>query len=234
LRNNSLIWTLIRAWAVPSLIACLCAGSAMAQSNSTSYTFVVGSGFLCAGDSASCPAVAKSANGDSYEISGAGTFDPQNKSVKAAGTFNHKSTNGNMLETGVWIASDLVSFDSYGIAPAALMQKGPAFGPPQIGPKRLPMRSGPLPTGGLAIFRILLMPMSGASRAAMLQVNCTLGDVPRERYVEGIRLIFENGGSEFSEEVGGRVMFLGMRPEVSSATTRKREAAPESAEPPSN
>jgi hypothetical protein len=103
-----------------------------------------------------------------FEISGAGSFDPQNKSVKAAGTFNHKSTNGIVLETGVWTASDLISFESYGIAPPAVMQRGPAFGRPQNGYKRLPIRPGPLPTGGLAIFRILLMPVSGTTRTAVL------------------------------------------------------------------
>ena len=157
--NKTVFSIVITTWVALSSLVLLCAGSANAQTGSANYTFIVASGFLC-DDSGSCPAVAKSANGDSYEISGAGTFDVQNKSAKAAGIFNHKSTNGNVLETGVWIASDLVSFDSYGIAPSALMQKGPAFGSPQIGPKRLPMRSGPLPTGGLAIFRILLMPIS--------------------------------------------------------------------------
>jgi hypothetical protein len=221
---------------VLSLILFLCAGSARPQISSANYTFVVASGFLCdPGDSGSCPAVAKSANGDSYEISGAGTFDPQNKSVKAAGTFNHKSTNGNVLETGVWTASALISFDSYGIAPAAFMQRGPAFGGPQIGYKRLPMRSGPLPTGGLAIFRILLMPVSGATKTAELQVNCALGVVPRERSVEGIRLMLDGSKNEFSEEVSGRVMFLSVRPEVK---TQSKSSVPEptagSTEPPSN
>lgn len=141
-------------------------------------------------------------DGDSYEISGAGTFDARNKSVKAAGTFTPKSANGNVLETGVWTASELVSFVSYGIAPSALHEKRP-LGPPQFGPKRLTMFSGIVPTGGLAVFRILLLPMSGATRTAVLQVNCALGDVPRERSVEGIRLTFESSGNEFSDEVAG-------------------------------
>jgi len=230
--NKSVLSTVITTWVAVSSLVLLCAGSARAQTGSTNYTFIVSSGFLC-DDSGSCPAVAKSANGDSYEISGAGTFDAQNKSVKAAGIFDHKSTNGNVLETGVWVASNLVSFDSYGIAPAALMQKGPAFGSPQIGPKRLPMRSGPLPTGGLAIFRILLMPISGASRTAMLQVNCALGDVPRERSVEGIRVTLERNNFEYSEEVSGRVIFLTLRPEVSTpAKVPEQEARPESSERP--
>jgi hypothetical protein len=212
----------------------LFAGSARAQISSANYTFVVASGFLCVpGDSGSCPAVAKSANGDSYEISGAGTFDPQNKSVKGAGTFDHKSTNGNVLETGVWTASALISFDSYGIAPAAFTRRGPAFGGPQIGYKHQPKRSGPLPTGGLAIFRILLMPVSGTTKTAVLQVNCALGDVPRERSVEGIRITLERNNFEYSEEASGQVIFLALRPEFSvPVKTPQQEPATDSAEKP--
>jgi hypothetical protein len=91
-----------------------------------------------------------------------------------------------------------------------------ALGPPQFGPKRLTMFTGLVPTGGLAVFRILLLPMSGATRTAVLQVNCALGDVLRERSVEGIRLTSESSGNEFSEEVGGRVMFLSIRAELSA------------------
>jgi hypothetical protein len=208
----------------------------MAQSNNGNYIFLVASGFLCdPGDSATCPATVKSANGDSYEMSGAGTFNTQSKSVKVTGTFTHRSSNGNVLETGVWIATDLVSFDSYGVAPHALLQKGAAFRSPPFGPKRPPIPSGPIPTGGLAVFRIRLLPMQGASTTAVLQANCALGDVSHERSVEGIRLTVEKNGAEFSLEVSGRVMFLSMRPEVSaSPKTPQQESAPESAEPSSN
>ncbi len=77
--------------------------------------------------------------------------------------------------------------------------------------------------------------MSGPSKIAVLQVNCALGDVPRERSVEGIRLNVERNGGEFSEEVGGRVMFLAMRPEVSTlAKSLHQEPVPASAETPNN
>jgi hypothetical protein len=209
---------------------------ATAQSNSGDYMFLLASGFLCdPGDSSTCPATVKSANGDSYEMSGAGTFNTQSKSVKVTGTFTHKSSNGNVVETGVWIATDLVSFDSYGIAPNALLQKGAAFHHPPFGPKRPLIPSGPMPTGGLAVFRIRLLPMQGASTTAVLQANCALGNVPHERSVEGIRLALEKNGTEFSLEVSGRVMFLSMRPEVSvPAKTPQQEPAPEPAEPSSN
>jgi len=207
-----------------------------AQEPSRNYAFLVASGFLCDPDHAeACPAVAKDASGNTFEMSGAGMFDAQSKSVKAAGTYTHKSPNGNVLEIGVWIASELLSFDSYGTAPGALRQQGVALGAQPLGPKRLPMSSGPMPTGGLAVFRIGLLPMSGPSKVAVLQVNCALGDVPRERSVEGIRLTLEKNSTDFSEEVSGRVMFLAMRPEVRApAKTPQQEAVPNPAEPPSS
>ena len=209
---------------------------AAAQSNNSNYIFLLASGFLCEpGDTSTCPATAKGNQDDSYELSGAGMFDAQTKSVKATGTYTHKSPNGNVLETGVWIANQLVSFDSYSIAPAALRQHGLALGPQPLGPRHMPMSASPMPTGGLAVFRIRLLPMSGASTTAVLQVNCALGDVPRERSVEGIRLTLEKNGTEFSEEVGGRVIFLSVRPEVSAPVkTPQQEPAPDSAEPPSS
>jgi hypothetical protein len=150
-------------------------------------------------------------------MSGAGTLAPQSKSVTAAGTFAHKSIDGMVLQTGVWIASELVSFDSYGIAPGALMREGRAFGPPQFGPMRMRMFSGSMPAGGLAVFRIRLLPVRGLAKNATLQVNCALGKVPDEHPTEGIRLAFEGGSVEFDEEVSGRALFLLTRPGASNA-----------------
>jgi hypothetical protein len=176
----------------------------------------------------------KSANGDSYQMSGAGTFNTQSNSIVGAGTYTRESSNGTVLQTGVWTASQLVSFVSYGIAPGALLHEKRALGPPQFGPKRLPMFSGPMPTGGLVVFRIRLLPLSGASISAVLQANCALGKVPAEHQMEGIRLSLESDGTEFSEEASGRVMFLAVRPEVSTpAKTPRQETAPDSKEQPS-
>src|SRR5215469_5161426 len=107
--------TLIVTWvALLSLAMMMVTSPARAQNNNSNYAFLVASGFLCG--SATCPAAVRSANGDSYEMSGAGTFEVRSKSVTAAGTFAHRSSNGAVLETGVWTASQLVSFDSYGFA----------------------------------------------------------------------------------------------------------------------
>ena len=211
--------------AVASVATTVGTGPAMAQSSSAHYTFLVGAGLLCdSGDSSACPVVVKSVNGASYEMSGAGTLATQSKSVTAAGTFTHKSADGTALETGVWIATELVSFVSYGIAPRALPPGGRALGPPQFGPLHSRMFPGSMPAGGLAVFRIRLAPVWGLAKNATLEVNCALGKVPSEHPVEGIRLTIEKGGAEFDEEISGRAMFLLTRP---GATVAAKAPAPE-------
>lgn len=226
LLNRVMVWT-----GTSGLAVLLAAIPAMAQSSSGNYIFLIGSGFLCdSSDSSACPAVVKSADGSSYEMSGVGTFNPKSKSVTATGTFTRKSPNGNSLETGMWIANELVSFDSYGIAPGARMQAGSVFGPPQFGPRRMPMLSGSMPAGGLAVLRIRLLPMWGPSTTAVLQVNCALGKVPEERHTEGIRLAFEGGGGEFDQEISGRTIFVltrrGASPAPNSPTTGEETNTP--------
>ena len=207
------------AWTAGMTLATfLFAIPARAQRNNGDYLFFIGSGFLCqANDSSACPAVAKSADDSTYELSGAGTLALQNKSVTAAGTFTHKSTDGVVLATGLWIASELVSFDSYGVAPGALTREARALGPPQFGPMRMGMFSGPMAAGGRAVLRIRLIPVLGFAKNATLQVNCALGKVPPEHQVEGVRLTFERGGVEFDEEISGRALFLLTRPGASAA-----------------
>jgi hypothetical protein len=201
--------------ALPCLAILLCASPLAAQNNDNNFLFLLASGFLCdPGGASACPATAKSNQGDSYEMSGAGTLEVQNNSVRAAGTYTHRSPSGDVLETGVWLAGELVSFHSYGAAPNARPRQGWPSAPALLALKRLPMPSGPVPTGGLAVLRIRLVPLQGPSRNAVLQVNCALGDVPRERSVEGIRLSIEGNANGFSEEGSGRVMFLSTRPEV--------------------
>ena len=162
-------------------------------------------------------------------MSGAGTLTTQGKSVTAAGTFTCKSSSGNVVEAGVWIASELVSFDLYGIVPGVLMREGRALGPPQFGHAPFAsggrgMFSGSMPAGGLAVLRIRLLPVLGVARNATLQVNCALGKVPPAHSVEGIRLTIEGGDAEFDEEISGRALFLLNR--IAASSTAK-EPAPE-------
>ena len=205
----------------------------IAQNISPEYTFLVASGFLC--DSGTCPAGAKSVNGDTYEITGAGTFNAQTKSVSAAGTFTHKNLNGAVIETGVWTSNQLISFDLYGAAPNALRQRGIVAGVPGFRPNALPMSLSPIPLGGLAVFRIRLLPAAGMPMTALLQVNCALGDAPRDRSADGIRLKLEKSPTEFSEELGGSVMFLAMPPQPSApGKTKQQEPGSDATPTPNN
>jgi hypothetical protein len=218
-------WALV----VATLVAFLHEGSALAQNTSTSsprptpgtYVLLLASGFLCdSGDAGvnagSCPAIARGANGDRYEMSGAGTFEPASKTVKAAGTFHHKAASGELLETGVWTSTEVISFVSYGVAPGVLAGKLPGFAHHPPDPRRQATRSTAMPTGGLAILRTVLVPVVGPTKTATLQVNCALGEVPRERSIAGVRIRLEGETSEYVEDAAGAVMFLATRPTVSA------------------
>jgi len=205
---------------------------AAAQDTTGDYILLIASGFLCdSGDSSSCPAVVKSPDGSSYEMSGVGTFITKSKMITATGTFTHKSPNGNSLETGIWVANELVSFESYGIASGARMQAGSVFGPPQFGPRRMPMLSGSMPAGGLAVLRIRFLPMWGPSRDAVLQVNCALGKLRDEHPIDGIRLTFEVASGEYDQEPNGRTMFVLTRLGFSAAQKPPARAAETNAAP---
>lgn len=186
---------------------------ASAQNIANNYTFLIASGFLCdPGDSSACPAVAKSSQGDTFELTGAGMFNTQNKSLTATGAYTHRSPNGTVLETGVWTGEELESFSSYGVSPTAFKQLNLAVGPERKSPRGVPFPAAVIPSGGLAKLKILLLPVSAPPAKATLQLNCALGDIPRERSVEGIRLTLEKADTDFSEELHGRIMFLATQP----------------------
>jgi hypothetical protein len=199
--------------AATGLLLYLAASALMAQNGGGDYLFLIAAGFLCdSGESTACPAVVRSADYATYELSGAGTFNSQSKTVTATGTFRRKSPDGSSLETGIWVANDLGSFNSYGAAPDLRMREAHVFGGGRLGPRGMSMLSGLMPVGGLAVFRVRLLPMSGPMRTAVLEVNCALGKAPLERQTEGIRLRFEGAGAEYDQEIGGHTMFLMMRP----------------------
>jgi hypothetical protein len=197
-------------------------GDTVANAN---YNFLIASGFLCdPDDSAACPAVARTSNGETIEISGAGTLGLAGKSVTAVGAFTEKTPTGAIVTTGVWTATGLVSFESYGIAPRALlldypklrtlglfpMGKGMMPGP-MAGPIASLM-AGPVASGGLAVIRIRLVPDTGSPLDALLRVNCAKGKVPADEPSDGVRLAITGGGPVFDEEVSGRTVFLLQRP----------------------
>ena len=179
------------------------------------FNFLIASGFLCdPPDPDACPAVARASNGATIEISGAGTLDLAGESATGAGAFTVKTPNGTIVSTGVWRATQLASFDFYGLDPAALRdyprpRRVAAFAIP--GPLA-GLMAGPVAAGGLAVIRIRLLPDAGSPTDALLRVNCAKGKVPSEAAGDGVRLAIEGGGPVFDEQVSGGTVFLLRRP----------------------
>ena len=187
---------------------------------SGSYNFLIASGFLCdPNDSTQCPAVARASDGETIEITGAGTLGLANKSVAAAGAFTQKMPTGDIVTTGVWTATGLVSFESYGLDPGVLLRDYPQFrrlglfvmaGPKMPGPMA-GLAAGPIAAGGVAVIRIRLLADAGSSGEAILRVTCAKGKVPEDEQSDGVRLDI-TGGPGFEEPVSGRTLFLLQRP----------------------
>jgi hypothetical protein len=199
------------------LIPVIGASPVLADNDSPNYNFLVGSGFICdPNDSTTCPAVARAANGESIELSGAGTLSMANKSIAAAGAFTHKSSTGEVVTTGVWTATDLLSFKSYGISPGALMRETQKFKVFRLFPLGLAMLSTPMPAGGLALIRVRLLPDVGKQKGAILQLNCAKGKVPPNHQGDGVRLAIQGEGVKFDQKVSGRTLFLLRKPGFNS------------------
>ena len=181
------------------------------------------------------PGGGQSGQWETIEITGAGTLGLANKSVTAAGAFTEKSPNGYIVTTGVWTATQLVSFDSYGLDPGALLRDYPQFrrlglfvmaGPKMPGPMTGPMAglmAGPIAAGGMAVIRIRLLADAGSPGDGLLRVNCAKGKMPEDEQSDGVRLDI-TGGQVFSEQVSGRAIFLLQRPGPTLAGSSRRAA----------
>ncbi len=60
------------------------------------------------------PNVAQAPNGDQVAVTGDGVFSVHPKSVNASGGFTHTNSQGTVLASGTWTATDLLSFEFYG------------------------------------------------------------------------------------------------------------------------
>ena len=152
--------------------------------------FLVGTGVLCTlGVPNACPDVAMASNGDVVSVDGKGTFtvrDDKAREVSGSGTFTHKNSEGDVLGTGTWTATELVSFVSYGTD------------------------GGTTPAnfeGGLAVIEVHLAPTGGGEGFdATLNLSCVIGHPPTGAD-EGITLAVEEGPN-FNHSVSGITLFI--------------------------
>jgi hypothetical protein len=60
------------------------------------------------------PNIGVAANGDEIAVTGEGEFAVHPKSVEAEGAFTHTDSDGNVIASGTWEATSLISYQSYG------------------------------------------------------------------------------------------------------------------------
>jgi hypothetical protein len=162
-------------------------GSASADSDTVTYDFYAGAGRVCALSPTACPAIAQAPSGDTVEIAGSGQFTVHpNMALAGSGTFTHKDPAGNVVASGTWTVTDLVSFHSYG--------SGEAQGlPPNF-------------WGGQARFNVVLT-VGSVSFDAVLVVDCALGKVPGGAE-EGVELLVPAADINFNDSISGLTVFL--------------------------
>ena len=136
------------------------------------------------------PNTAQAPNGDQVSITGEGTFSVHPKSVEAEGEFTHTDSAGNVLATGTWTATKLLTYQSYGC--------GVVFGQP------IP----PNLCGGRVMMRAVLTPDGTTLQIpAILTVYCVIGDKRPSSAEEGIRLVVP-GHVNFNHVTGGMNVYI--------------------------
>ncbi len=150
------------------------------------FTYLAASGPLCGLPAPNpCPDIAVADNGDRISVNGSGTFSIFPKSVTGSGMFTHRNAAGTVLATGTWVATDLVSFVSYG-------NEVPMFPPTFFG-------------GRLAI-KVTLFLGSTPVHTAILSITCEIGSPPAGHH-EGITLNVQDA-INFNKSVDGFTVFV--------------------------
>src|SRR5438552_6821901 len=148
---------------------------AVDQNESSTYTWHVNN------------TVTEASNGDRIRLIGTGPLGIHPKSASGGGTFQHTNAAGTVIGSGGWTVVELLSFQSYGAAPAPV--------PPTF-------------NGGKAQFRVQLSPAGTLVFEGIMDVECMLPglDVPRGT-VEGVRLVVP-GVANFNDAISGRTLFI--------------------------
>jgi hypothetical protein len=140
------------------------------------------------------PNIGVAANGDQIAITGEGEFSVHPKSVEAEGAFAHTTATGTPVASGIWEATELLEYQSYGC--------GEVFG-------------DPLPDnfcGGVVKMRVMLMPAGTALHLpGILTVICVIGPNPPNSIngprSEGVTLDVP-GIANFNHSAGGENIYI--------------------------
>jgi hypothetical protein len=127
----------------------------------------------------SAPNGAKAPSGDRVRVQctavlgGCGTFTTKDKAVSLSGTFVHTDSGGTVVRSGTWVATQLISYESYGCGVVDF--DGPGGAPPVNIP--------PFICGGALKVRVLLT--AGTEQLeGVLTIFCIVGDNPPNSHDE--------------------------------------------------
>ena len=174
MRNRPLFLFIAAALAVLGLAP----ATVMADSKTQTYELLL-----------EAPNVARAPSGDMVSITGTGTFSVDPKSASGSGTFTHTNSQGKVLASGTWTATELLSFQSYGCGVVLGM---------------------PIPAnfcGGKLQLRVTLTPTVGMPHEAILWVYCIIGPNPPNSAEEGVRLLVP-GVINFNQVVTGDNVYI--------------------------
>jgi hypothetical protein len=131
-------------------------------------------------------------NGDQIAVTGEGEFSVHPKSVEAEGAFTHTDSDGNVIASGTWEATSLISYHSYGC--------GEVFGnpiPPEL-------------CGGAVKMRVMLTTSFGEVPGT-ITVICVIGPNPPNSILgtrgEGVTVNVP-GIINFNHSAGGENVYI--------------------------
>jgi len=157
-----------------AMVAALAAPSAVGgEDNGTGNTAVTYSVTM------NTPNGAKAPSGDrvrvqcTFGLGGCGTFTTKDKAVNMSGTFVHTDSAGNVVGSGTWVATQLISYAAYGCGVVDF--DGPG-GPP-------PVTIPPFICGGALKLSVLLT--AGTQQfEGILTIFCIVGENPPNSHDE--------------------------------------------------
>ncbi len=145
------------------------------------------------------PNIAMAENGDTIEVSGAGTITLHPKSATGGGSLVHRAPDGTIVGTGTWEATKLLSYKSFGPVTPEQIAELASLG------IELPEGS----EGGRALIAVRVIPddPSLGEFEGTLTVVCHLGDKIPASAEEGVKLNVHDV-LNFNKIVSGAMLFI--------------------------
>ena len=159
-----------------------------AASPAIKWTYHVGDAYLASLDPTFSPDVAMASNGDTFTLTGTGTYNPGGPAT-GGGTFVHADPSGATRHFGTWTAVNVLSYTDFG--------NGVVNGFPRSF------------HGGILVLAVTIAPtdVPGLVRSGTLTITCVIGDSVPAGAEEGFTAAIP-GVITFGEPVSGNTLFV--------------------------